>query len=235
MRVLTIVHEADAGPGVFSGVLSAAGAEVDVWLVAEQEQPPDEAEAYDAIMTFGGSAHPHQEDRFPWLAKEKRFIAGALNQRVPMLGICLGYELIAEVAGVAIRHLEHPEIGWYEVGLTDAGREDPVIGPAGDGFAALEWHSYAVDLPEGAVGLGCSDNCLQAYRLGECTWGFQFHAEVTDEDFRHWLDNYTLDEDAVRIGLDPEAIAADSAGRMTAWHTLGEGICARFLEAAASR
>lgn len=235
MRVLTIVHESDAGPGVFGGVLSAAGADVDTWLVAEQHEPPAQARAYDAIMAFGGSAHPHEEDRHPWLATEKAFLAGALAGAVPLLGICLGSELIAEAAGAAARHMPHPEIGWYEVALTDEGRTDPVLGPVGGSFEALQWHSYAVDLPAGAVALGRSASCLQAYRIGSRTWGFQFHAEVTDSDFQHWLDNYTVDEDAVREGIDPEAIAAQTAGRMAAWHALGEGMCARFLDIAAVR
>lgn len=235
MRVLTIVHEADAGPGVFDGVLAAAGADVDTWLVAERPGPPAQAVDYDAVMTFGGSVHPNQEDRHPWLAPEKRFLAGVLSEGVPLLGICLGSELIADVAGAALRHMGEPEIGWYEVGLSEAGRNDPLLGPAGESFEALEWHSYAVDLPEGAVALGRSVNCLQAYRLGAGTWGLQFHAEVSDADFQHWLDNYTLDEDAVRVGIDPQAIAARTAGRMAAWHALGEGICARFLEFAAAR
>ncbi len=234
MRVLTIVHEVDAGPGVFGGVLTAAGADVDTWLV-DLQQPPARADEYDAIMSFGGSAHPHQEDRHPWLAIEKRFLAGALDAGVPLLGICLGSELIAEVAGVRATHMPHPEIGWYRVALTDAGRADPVLGPLGDGFDALEWHSYAVTLPEHAVALAVGANCLQAYRVGDSAWGLQFHAEVTDADFQHWLDDYTLDEDAVRERIDPGAIAADSAGRMPAWHALGEGICRRFLEHASVR
>ena len=235
MRVLTIVHEADAGPGVFSGVLSAAGADVDTWLAAEQARPPAAAATYDAIISFGGSAHPHQEDRHPWLAAEKRFLEAALADEVPLLGVCLGSELIAEAAGARTRHLPHPEIGWCAVTLTDEGGADPVIGPIGPSFDALEWHSYAVDLPEGATALARSANCLQAYRLGDCAWGIQFHAEVTDEDFQYWLDHYTMDEDAVREGIDPVAIARETGGRMAGWHELGRGLCARFIDAAASR
>jgi GMP synthase-like glutamine amidotransferase len=235
MRVLTIVHEQDAGPGVFSGALAAAGATVESWLAAEQAQPPAGADAYAAIISFGGSAHPHQEQRHPWLVAEKRFLAGALAGAVPVLGICLGSELIAEVAGAQIRHLQHPEIGWYDVTLTDAGRSDPVLGAIGDGFEALEWHSYAVDLPANATALAQSASCLQAYRLGDCAWGLQFHAEVTDADFQHWLDNYTVDEDAVREGIDPDVIASDTTDRMAAWHELGVGVCARFLATAAAR
>lgn len=234
MRVLTIVHEADAGPGVFSAALGAASVSVDTWLPADQSEPPA-VEGYDAIISFGGSAHPHQEQRHPWLATEKRFLGAALAGGVPLLGICLGSELLAEVAGARLRHLPHPEIGWYAVSLTDEGRHDPVVGPIGDGFEALEWHSYAADLPAGAVALARSASCLQAYRIGGFAWGLQFHAEVTDADFQYWLDNYTSDEDAVREGIDPEAIAADTAPRMAAWHALGVGVCTRFLQTAESR
>ena len=234
MRVLTIVHEEDAGPGVFSSALAAAGAEVETWLEAAQARPPVAAGSCDAIISLGGSAHPHQEDRHPWLAAEKRFLAGALANAIPLLGICLGSELIAEVAGAQTRHLQHPEIGWYEVSLTDQGRADPLLGAIGGSFEALEWHSYAVDLPAGATALAHSSSCLQAYRLGSSAWGLQFHAEVTDEDFQHWLDNYTIDDDAVRERIDPHAIASDTAGRMAGWHELGEGICARFLATASA-
>lgn len=235
MRVLTIVHEADAGPGVFSGELAAAGADVDTWLVTDHAHPPTAAADYDAIMTFGGSAHPHQHDRHPWLLTEKHFLAEALAGGVPLLGICLGSELLAEVAGARLRHMAHPEIGWYEVGLTDAGHSDPLLGPVGERFEALEWHSYAVELPVGATALAQGSNCLQAYRVGVCAWGFQFHAEVTDEDFQHWLDNYTIDEDAVREGIDPVALAEETAGRMAGWHELGQGVCTRFLQTAGAR
>jgi GMP synthase (glutamine-hydrolysing) len=234
MRVLTIVHERDAGPGVFSAALESAAADVDTWLVAEQPEPPAPARAYAAVISLGGSAHPHQVQRHPWLVPEKRFLTGALAAGVPLLGICLGSELIGEVAGAQMRHLAHPEIGWYAVNVTDDGRADPVIGPVGDGFEALEWHSYAVDLPVGATALAQSSSCLQAYRIGDSAWGLQFHAEVTDADFQHWLDNYAMDEDAVREGIDPEAIARETAGKMAAWHELGVGVCARFLETAAS-
>jgi GMP synthase-like glutamine amidotransferase len=76
---------------------------------------------------------------------------------------------------------------------------------------------------------------VQAYRLGPSAWGLQFHAEVTDQDFQYWLDHYDTDEDAVREGIDPKAIARDTAPRMPGWHDLGRGICERFLQFAAER
>jgi GMP synthase-like glutamine amidotransferase len=234
MRVLTIVHEDDAGPGVFGGVLAAAGIDVDLWLAAEQPQPPAAATAYDAVLTFGGAMHPHQEDRHPWLATEKRFLADVIAGDVALLGICLGAELITEVAGGETRHMGDPEIGWCEVTVTDAGRSDALLGSVEQSFEALEWHSYAIEPPANATVLARSANCVQGFRVGNRAWGFQFHAEVTDAHFQYWLDHYTMDEDAVRVGIDPDAIARESAGRMQSWHELGRGLCARFLEAAAA-
>jgi GMP synthase-like glutamine amidotransferase len=235
MRVLTIVHEEDAGPGVFDPVLAASGADVDTWLAAQELEPPARPSAYDAIVTFGGSVHPNQEEQHPWLATEKRFLAEALRHQVPLLGICLGAELIAEADGTHVEKLAHPEIGWYEVVISAEGEADPLVGPIGDSFPALEWHSYGVPLPAGATALAGNANCLQAYRLGNSAWGLQFHAEVTAEDFQHWLDNYTSDEDAVAEGIDPAAIARETAGRLSAWNELGRGICERFLQVAAER
>lgn len=235
MRVLAIVHESYAGPGVFNDGLAAAGADVETWLAAEQLEPPARPGAYDAIMAFGGAAHPHQEDDHPWLATEKRFLAEALQRQVPMLGICLGAELIAEAAGTRVQKLAHPEIGWYEVRLNEHGAQDRLLGPVGESFPALEWHSYEIPMPPGAIALAGSASCLQAYRLGDHAWGLQFHAEVTAGDFQLWLDDYESDEDAVAEGLDPVALARETDGLISVWNDVGRGICARFLQVAEQR
>lgn len=235
MRVLTIVHDQDAGPGVFNDVLAAGAVDVDTWLVSEEGEPPAPARRYDAIMSFGGAAHPNQEALHPWLATERRFLADALGERIPLLGVCLGAELIAAADGARPRRLTRPEIGWYDVRLTSAGERDPVLGPIGPRFPALEWHSYEVMLPSRATALAAGANCLQAFRIGDFAWGIQFHAEVTTQDFQRWLDDHGGDEDAVREGIDPDAIARETASRMDGWHELGRGVCERFLQAVAGR
>ncbi len=235
MRVLTIVHERDAGPGIFNDVLAASGADVDSWFVTEQEEPRASAPAYDAILSFGGSANPDQEQIHRWLVTEKRFLSQALRERVPLLGVCLGAELIAEADGTRTRRMSRPEIGWYDVELTSAGTQDPVLGPIGKPFPALEWHSYEVTLPARATALARSDNCLQAFQIGGYAWGIQFHAEVTAEDFRMWLDEFGQDADFIADGFESDAIAAETEHQIAAWHELGRGICERFLEVASRR
>jgi GMP synthase (glutamine-hydrolysing) len=235
MRVLTIIHEADAGPGVFLDAFSDRGATVDTWVPPEQPDAPA-AGAYDAIFALGGSAHPDQHHEHPWLTTEKRFLADALRERVPMLGVCLGAELVAAAEGGTVRRIARPEIGWYDVTLTSAGLADPVLGALGGSFSALEWHSYEAVLPARATALASSDSSLQAYRIGHHAWGIQFHAEVTSADFHHWLDTYaSFDEDAIESRIDADAIAVATDERIDAWNDVGRGICERFLQQVAAR
>ena len=239
MRVLSIVHQADTGPGVFLDAIGEAGAEHHVWQPPEDPHPPGTPAEYDAIISCGGSVHPVQDAEHPWLPVEKRFLADAVRRRVPLLGVCLGNQLIAEALGTRTRRSSQPEIGWFAVQLTPEGLADAVVGPLADHpgtregrFEALQWHSYEVPLPDQAVALARSEVCLQCYRIGDRVWGVQFHPEVTREDFQRWLDVYDSDEDAVRIGVDPASLAAQTAPRIAGWNELGRGLCARFLRVA---
>src|SRR2546423_10320652 len=99
MRVLSIVHQGDAGPGVFSEAIKAHGVEHDQWLIAEDDAPPDEPYGYDAVMTFGGAMNFDQEDDHAWLRPEKELLAELLHRETPLLGVCLGSQLLAEAAG----------------------------------------------------------------------------------------------------------------------------------------
>ena len=234
MRVLTIVHQADAGAGVFGAQAEAEGHELVEWVPSNGGPP--ELDSVDAAMVFGGAMNPDQEDAHPWLQRDKQLIADLLERRVPMLGVCLGSELLAEVAGGPPRRSSRPEIGWHRIELSDEGAADPLLGELPRGFEGFVWHSYEWPLPPGAVALASSDVCLQAFRLGEApAWGIQFHAEVTRENILKWLEGYASDADAVRIGVDPEALRQESERRIEDWNETGRGIAARFLaEAKAS-
>ncbi len=114
--------------------------------------------------------------------------------------------------------------------LTPEGASDPVIGRARAGFEAFQWHSYRSPLPPGAVELASSPLALQAYRIGDRTWGIQFHAEVSEVDAVSWAINYAVDPDAVRIGVDPDVLSAQILERIGEWNQLGRGLCGRFLQ-----
>jgi GMP synthase (glutamine-hydrolysing) len=235
VRVLTIVHQADAGAGVFGREAEARGHELVEWMPSNGG-PPD-IDSVDAAMAFGGAMHPDQEDAHPWLARDKELLGELLARRVPTLGVCLGSELLAEVAGGAPRRSSRPEIGWYRIELSPEGAEDPLLRDLPREFEGFGWHSYEWQLPPGAVPLAQSDVCLQAFRLdGAPAWGIQFHAEVTRENLLKWLEGYANDADAVRIGIDPEALRQESERRIEDWNEAGRALASRFLaEAEATR
>ena len=233
MRVLAISHERDAGPGVFAEAVRAAGGRLDVWHRAETDDLPGLPDTYDAVITFGGAMHVDQADQHPWIAAEIAFLAGLLERRVPLLGVCLGAQLLAQAAGGEVRRAREPEIGWRAVELTAEGESDPLLSALAPGFESFQWHGYECLPPPGAAILARSAVCVQAYRVGDSAWGIQFHAEVSAANAHGWIDDYgTTDPDAVRIGLDPDALRVETAERIAAWNDLGRGLCRRFLTAA---
>jgi GMP synthase-like glutamine amidotransferase len=232
MRTLAIVHQRDAGPGVFADAARARG-ELDVWHVAERATPPADPGGYDAVLVFGGAMHVDQEDRHPWLVAEKVLLRGLLDASRPVLGVCLGAQLLSEAAGGWASRASAPEIGWFEIEVTGPGSRDPLIGPLAPRFQAFEWHSYECGVPDHAVVLARTPVCAQAYRVGSLGWGIQFHAEVSPGDADAWIADYRSDPDAVRIGIDPARLAAETGRRIEAQNALGRELCGRFLELAA--
>ena len=235
MRCLAIVHQPDAGPGVFAEVMESRGVELDLWMIAETDEPPADPFAYDAVMTFGGAMHPVQDDLFGWMPREKALLAGLLERRTPLLGACLGSQLLGDAAGGEPRRASEPEIGWLDIELTAEGLNDPLLAPLAPGFTAFQWHSYEVTLPPGAVALATSPVCLQAWRVGDCAYGIQFHAEVSAADIARWIDDYQVDPDAVAIGFDPVAMRAATEPRIEAWNRVGRELCGRFFDLVAAR
>jgi GMP synthase (glutamine-hydrolysing) len=217
---------------VFADEMRDRGVELDEWLLTERGTgPPREIADYDAVLTFGGAMHADQEDRHPWLRFEKDFLEAVLEDGMPILAVCLGNQLLADAAGGSARRAGEPEIGWFDVEVTEDGTADPVIGPLAPRFTAFQWHSYEAVPPAGAAILARSPVCSQAYRLGERAWGIQFHAEVSAADLGHWIDDYRSDGDAVRIGIDPEALHAETEEKIADWNRLGRELCGRFLDA----
>jgi GMP synthase (glutamine-hydrolysing) len=214
---------------VFADVMRARGIEHDVWQRSESESPPADPADYDAVMVFGGAMHADQEERHPWLRDEKALLRDLCQRRVPLLGVCLGAQLVAEAAGGSACRARTPEIGWHEVDMTAEGVRDPVLGSLAPRFTAFQWHSYEFTLPPGATPLARSAVCLQAFRIDNAM-GIQFHAEVSAEDAEAWIDDYRSDEDAVRIGVDPDALRERTRASIEEWNELGRALCARFLD-----
>jgi GMP synthase (glutamine-hydrolysing) len=229
-RVLAIAHQPDAGVGVFAEV----EAEIIEWTASDGAPPLD---GVDGVMVLGGGMHVDQEAAHPWLRGEKELIGELVDRGMPVLGVCLGAQLLAEATGARPYRSARPEIGWYRIEVTPEGEADPLMGPLAPAFEVFAWHSYEAPIPPGGVALARSPLCLHAFRLdGRPAWGVQFHAEVRLEGLESWLDGWEEDEDAVASGLDPEAIRLESRAKVAAREELGRGLARRFVaEVAAAR
>jgi len=232
MNVLAIIHGSNARGGVFADVVEEAGHRYEEWSLAWGTPPPRPLEDYSAVIVFGGSMHADQDHHHPWLRDEDVFIRGLLAGRVPLLGVCLGIQLIAKAGGAPVYPLAGgPEIGWLPVELTDAAADDPVFGGLPTRFDAFGWHYYTYDLPTGAGELARSARCNQAYRLGETAWGIQFHAEVTLQTVYSWL----ADEDDFPTDVDRDVLQAETEERIGKWNDFGRSLCGAFIEVASAR
>jgi GMP synthase (glutamine-hydrolysing) len=231
VRVLAIVHQPDAGPGVFAEAIEAAGATVEEWSIATAPDPPTDPFGYDAVLVLGGAVHADQEDRHPWLAAERSLLRELLDAEKPLLGLCLGAQTLAGAAGAPPRRAARPEIGWHRVEVTPEGREDPLLGPLAPDFDAFQWHSYECPLPPDAVPLATSEVCLQAFRAGPTAWGLQFHPEVSAADARHWIEDYRSDPDAIALGVDPAVLGPETEAKIPTFNQVGRDICRRWLGA----
>jgi GMP synthase-like glutamine amidotransferase len=230
MRVLSLVHQPDAASGVFADAAADAGHELDEWLVPRRKAPPAPLEDYGAVLVFGGAMHVDQEDRHRWLRDELELLRGLLANDVPLLGVCLGGQLLAKALDAPVRLLPSPEVGWFDVALTPEAADDPLFGELPGRFSSFQWHSYAFELPQGAVPLARNERCLQAFRAGESAWGIQFHAEVTGPSVEEWARTSKPEDDGA---VDLPRLAAESRERIAEWNAFGKKLCGRFLEVAA--
>jgi GMP synthase (glutamine-hydrolysing) len=201
--VLVLRHDADAGPGYLGDALAAAGLEMLlVDPVAGQDLPaPGE---WSAVVSLGGRMGAYEDEAYPWLAAEKRLLAATAATGRPVLGICLGCQVLAAALGGRAYPGTGREVGLVRLTLTAAGRADPV-GRHLEGPVVAS-HADTWDLPPGAVLLAASDRYPHAFRLGPAL-GVQAHPEVSLEPFARWTRSKPAAEMA-RDGIDPEAAIA---------------------------
>ena len=227
MKILSLVHGTDARTELFAPVAEERGHQIEEWSMAWDTPPPRPIDDYDAVMVFGGAMHVDQDHLHPWLRDETMFLQELFDRHVPVLGVCLGAQLLARAAHAPVHPAPEPEIGWHDVELTPNAQDDPVLARLPERFRAFQWHYYTYGVPAGAVELARSRTCTQAFRLGEHVWGVQFHPEVTEPQIGSWLASEHGN------GLPREAIAAETSREIARWNELGRDLCSAWLEAAA--
>lgn len=182
MHAHYLQHVSFEGLGSIAPWLEAAGYTVTHTRFYETTNLPDPS-AIDRLVIMGGPMSVNDEDRFPWLASEKQFIREVVAAGTPVLGICLGAQLIASAMGAQIYRNPLKEIGWFPIQSVPA--DDPSVFAFPPSATVFHWHGETFDLPPGAIRLAGSDGCEnQAFQLGRSVIGLQFHLETTPESAR---------------------------------------------------
>jgi GMP synthase-like glutamine amidotransferase len=186
MRVAVVMHVESEGPGVLGEVLEAAGAAVDVVHLDRGESLPEPG-ALEAAIVLGGPMNVYEDSIHPFLREEDRFLRAAAERGLPVLGICLGAQLIAKAAGAAVTKNRVKEVGWYTVTLTEDGVRDPLFRELPPALTVLQWHEDTFDIPAAGTLLATGRDCVnQAFRVGN-SWGLQFHLEANRSMLRDWF------------------------------------------------
>jgi GMP synthase-like glutamine amidotransferase len=204
-----------------SAALTARGVRLEVLEVFASDPVPNDTSGFDGLVVMGGPASATSDDGFPTRRGELALLADAVQRGIPTLGICLGAQLLAAAAGGQVVIGEAgPEIGWAPISLTPHGMADPLLTGAPPHVTVLHWHGDTYTLPPGGVLLASSDRYEnQAFRLGHCAWGLQFHLEVDVEAVARFV--ATFGHQAEVGGADPKAIENDAPaaleGGLAAW------------------
>ncbi len=205
--VMVIQHTECETAGLIEEALKSKGYSIESIRSFLGDPVPKNLGAARGLVVMGGPMGVYDTVPFPFLREEIRFIERALSQEKPVLGVCLGSQLLAAALGARVRKGAQKEIGWHEVTLSEPARQDPLLNGVDRSFVAYHWHGDIFDTPAGATSLASSQRTeCQAFRYSRNAYGFLFHMEVTPAILKGMLR-------AFRKELEEESLSADEIGR----------------------
>jgi len=190
---------------------------------------------HDGLILLGGPMGVYERDEHPQLDLSLRLLRDALRRDIPILGLCLGAQLLALALGAQVwpgrTEGKRKEIGWYELELTERGRVDPALHGFSSGHPVFQWHGDTFALPEGAWLLARTLDYLQVFRWGRWAYGLQCHLELDEADVAEWMRAGA--EEAAEAGVDPDLIREQTARHTPAMKAAARVLGDRFLECVA--
>ena len=186
MNIL-VIQSGDLDPiGRLGDALVLRGAKLFTWLITEQAEPP--LHDYGGLILLGGAMNAHEDEKFPHLSRSVALIHQFYAEGKPVLGICLGAQLIARAFGSQVYPHTTPEIDFSPIMVADPTAQEPWLQGCPTDLHMMQWHFDTFDLPTQATLLMTNQICKhQAYRIGSNIYGFQFHFEVTPNMVMKWL------------------------------------------------
>jgi len=232
-KMLVFQHVPSAPLGTLDGQLREAGFRIRYVNFSRLVEVVPDVSRYHGLIILGGPMSANELNRYPHLDAEKDAIRHAVDDEIPVLGICLGAQLIAAALGARVRKNPAKEIGWFEVVPTDAGHQDPLFSKFGGPEMIFHWHGDTFALPQGAHHLARSEACPnQAFRFGDSAYGLQFHLEVDAVLIERWLRTPVHLREITALGntVDPEQIRTDTSRYMARSTELSGAVFGEFID-----
>lgn len=242
MRVLAVRHdepkvlrlrqryaECHENLGAFAHVLRQNQIPFDYLATAAGERLQRPLSDYSHVVILGGCMGAYETERHPFLNYDRELIERALQHDIPLVGICLGAQLLAQVLGSRVfPGTAGTEVGWQSVNLESAAQQDPLFQGFPSQMPVFQWHGDTFDLPADTVRLAEGDRYTnQAFRYGDRAWGLQFHLEVDGRVIHNWL--HEVAQHCSTNQLDLSAIAAATANQVRHYNQLSHRFMAQFL------
>jgi GMP synthase (glutamine-hydrolysing) len=217
--------------GVAPRAFAKADMPVTVWEAVDASPAPD-LEEVGGLVVFGSSYNVEHADEHPFIHAVADLTRAAVERRVPYLGVCFGAQLLAWALGAEVEKAPVREVGFEPLRPLDAAKSDALVSHYADGEPAFQWHMDTFTLPEGSTLLVSGDGVpYQAYRVGDRTWGIQFHLEIDNAEIELWLDEYAKEGDLLaEWGKTPEQVRDEARAALAHHERQGIETFGRFAE-----
>jgi GMP synthase-like glutamine amidotransferase len=226
-RVTCFQHIDCEGPGTLGTILKSKKVELQILKPFQGDAVPEKLG--DGLVVLGGPMGVYEENQFPWMTAELNAIRKCLSENIPILGVCLGSQMLAHAAGAQVFRGAVPEVGWYPVALTPEGRLDPLFLGIPPEFEAFHWHGDTFTLPPNSTRLaGSAYTPNQIYKLGGNAYGFQCHLEVTEEMINSWASIYAKELTPQGGPILPSRIENQLSQNAEALGKISEKVFSRF-------
>lgn len=231
-KLLVLQHVAHELLGTLNPLLKAAGFRLRYVNFARHPDAQPSLDGYHGLIVLGGPMSVNDTDRLPHLITEIKLIEAALRKNLPVLGICLGAQLIAKTLGAAVYPNQEKEIGWYDVSPTNDAESDPLLAVFKRTEKVFQWHGETFDIPKSSLHLAFSSLCAhQAFRYGANAYGLQFHLEVDEPMIHRWLRIGENKKEITALGgkIDLERIDRETPDHIERLRQLSERVFDAFI------
>ena len=192
-KILVIQHNDDDNLNDLAQPFLEAGLEIVQWHAEKTLAPVDSLDGFSGLVSLGAFAGVEDEAETSWMPLERKLVETALELEMPVLGLCFGSQLLASVAGAEVGKSGRPEVGWYQVQMSEEAANDPLMSVLGPEPEVIQYHYDTFkwqEVPQNLTILGTANGMNQAFRVGKNAWGTQFHIEMNLPTMLGWIASY---------------------------------------------